>query len=81
MKRSDVDSSMMASVAYSTRRRILEIEFQTGDIYQYLDVPFAVYRAFLASPSKGRFFHANLDGIYRHEQLPSAPRRSQGRRF
>jgi hypothetical protein len=81
MKRNAVDSSMMASVGYSTRRRILEIEFQTGDIYQYLDVPFAVYRALLAAPSKGRFFHANLDGVYRHEQLASAPRRSRGGRF
>jgi len=81
MRRTPVDSSMMASIAYSATRRILEIEFQTGDVYQYLDVPPAVYRALLAAHSKGRFFHSNLDGVYRHEQLASTRRPSRGGRF
>jgi len=72
---------MMASVGYSATRRVLEIEFQTGDVYQYLDVPPAVYRALLAAPSKGRFFHSNLDGVFPHEQLASTRRRSRAGRF
>jgi hypothetical protein len=75
MKRTPVDSSMMASIGYEATRRILEIEFQTGHVYQYLDVPAAVHRALLATSSMGRFFHANIDGVYRHAQVASAPRR------
>ena len=81
MKRSAVDSSMMASVGYSATQRLLEIEFQTGDVYQHLDVPLAVYRALLAAPSKGRFFHTYLDGAYRHQQLAPARPRSRSGRF
>jgi hypothetical protein len=36
---------MMASVGYDRTRKTLEIEFQTGDIYEYLDVPRDVFRA------------------------------------
>jgi KTSC domain-containing protein len=81
MKRTSVDSSMMASVGYNAAQRVLEIEFQTGDTYQYFDVPLAVYRSLLAAPSKGRFSHANLHGVYSHEPLAPARRRSRGRGF
>jgi hypothetical protein len=47
----------------------------TGDVYEYFDVPRAVFRALLAASSKGRFFHAELDGVYRFEQVTRARRR------
>jgi KTSC domain len=75
MKRTAVDSSMMASVGYDRARRTLEIEFQTGDIYEYLDVPRDVFRALLNASSKGRFFHAEIDGIYAFTQLARSRRR------
>jgi len=81
MKRTAVDSSMMASVGYDRARKTLEIEFQTGDVYEYLDVPCDVFRAMLDATSKGRFFHAEIDGVYDFTQvarelppLPDAPR-------
>ncbi len=75
MKRTLVDSSMMASVGYDAKQATLEIEFCTGDVYEYFDVPRAVFRALLAASSKGRFFHAELDGVYRFEQVTRARRR------
>ena len=66
---------MMASVGYDAKQATLEIEFCTGDVYEYFDVPRNVFRALLAASSKGRFFHAELDGVYRFEQVTRARRR------
>ena len=38
-----VQSSMLVSVAYAKRKKILELEFHSGSIYQYLDVPASVF--------------------------------------
>ena len=53
MKRTLVDSSMMASVGYDAKQATLEIEFRTGDVYDYFDVPRAVFRALLVASSRG----------------------------
>ena len=39
MLREPVDSSVIASMGYAADRQILEIEFRTGDVYRYFDVP------------------------------------------
>jgi hypothetical protein len=39
MNRVPVESSVMASVLYLHHLRLLEIEFHSGLIYQYFDVP------------------------------------------
>ena len=36
---------------------ILEVEFNNGGIYQYIDVPQSVYALLMRAPSKGRFLH------------------------
>jgi len=75
VKRTLVDSSMMASVGYDAKQATLEIEFRTGDVYDYFDVPRAVFRALLVASSRGRFFHAEIDGAYRFEQVTRSRRR------
>jgi hypothetical protein len=72
MKRASVDSSMMVSVGYGPSQRTLEIEFRSGDVYRYLDVPPGVFRDLLAARSKGRFFQANIDGAYAFERVRAA---------
>jgi KTSC domain len=71
MKRTSVDSSMMASVGYSASRRTLEIEFRSGDVYRYFDVPEKEFHALLASASKGRFFQTRISGVYDFERVIS----------
>ena len=66
---------MMVSIGYDPARRILEIEFQSGEVYQYLDVPQDVHHALLAAPSKGRYFHATIDGAYEHARASRVTRR------
>lgn len=61
-----VSSSMMTAVAYDARTRTLTIRFVEGGRYRYRAVPRAVFDALLAAPSKGRFFHEEIDGRYRY---------------
>jgi hypothetical protein len=75
MKRTAVDSSMMASVGYDRARKTLEIEFQTGDVYEYFGVPYDVFRALLDAASMGRFFHAEIDRVYDFTQVTRTRRR------
>jgi len=67
---------MMASVGYSAARRTLEIEFRSGDVYRYFGVPEKTFRALIASSSKGRFFQANIDGVYDFDRVVSRGSRS-----
>jgi hypothetical protein len=67
LDRKPVRSSDLASVAYNERRRLLEIEFRSGGIYRYIDVPKEIFDALLASESKGRFFAARIRNQFRHE--------------
>lgn len=72
MKRVPVDSSMMTSVGYDAAGRILEIEFRSGHVYRYFAVSEDVVRALLEAPSKGRFFHACIDGCFDYQRVDGA---------
>ena len=57
---------MMVSIGYDSTHRILEIEFRSGEVYQYLAVPEDVHNALQAAPSKGRYFRNVIDDVYEH---------------
>jgi hypothetical protein len=71
MKRTPVVSKPIASVGYDAQSGTLEIEFRTGDLYEYYDVPVFVHRALLAAKSKGRFFQDKIANGYRFTQSRS----------
>jgi hypothetical protein len=60
MHRTPVDSSGVGSVGYDRATHVLEIEFQSGRVYRYLDVPEAVHRLLLNSPSIGEFVNTQI---------------------
>jgi hypothetical protein len=74
--RQPVQSTAIAKVGYSKRRRILEIEFVNGAIYRYVDVPPAAYRDLMSAESKARFYDLNIKGHYR-SVLIRPPRKQQ----
>jgi hypothetical protein len=54
MQRVPVESRSLATIGYDPEPQILELEFrQTGQVYQYFDVPAQEYVAFLQAESKG----------------------------
>ena len=64
MRRMRVESTTVRSMGYQRRRKILEIEFHSGVVYQYLDVPERVYEEFRQAESKGRYFNCEIRDGY-----------------
>jgi hypothetical protein len=64
-----VVSDMMSSAGYDPSTAVLEVEFCSGSVYQYFDVPPEHYVALLAATSKGRFFNARLRPMFRCRRI------------
>ena len=63
--RERVASSAIASVGYSKRRQILEVEFANRAIYRYFAVPRSVYHRLMAAESKTRYYDQHIKGNFR----------------
>lgn len=59
----------MRSVGFEARRRILEIEFNSGAVYRYLGVPARIYERLLKAESKGRYFNNEIRDVYPYVQV------------
>jgi hypothetical protein len=64
MTRTPVTSTDLCSVGYDPVTRTLEIEFASGGVYQYSDVPPEVFEELLVADSPGRYFHARIRARY-----------------
>lgn len=64
MQRTTVKSSNLASVGYDAAEHILEVEFISGVVYQYDDVPSDVHTALMAAASHGSYFMGEIWGVF-----------------
>jgi hypothetical protein len=64
MLREKVTSTSLASIGYDEDHAILEVEFRTGEVYQYYDVSIAVYDALMNADSIGAYFSNNIRPAY-----------------
>ncbi len=64
MHRKSVASSAISSIGYDERSSVLEVEFESGAVYDYLDVPSRVYRDLLEASSKGQFISRQVRDQY-----------------
>ena len=69
MKRISVSSSNLASVGYDAVSQILEVEFNSGRIYQYFDMPQAEYGGLMVASLHGRYFDQNIRNSYRYTRI------------
>lgn len=69
MNRTPVDSSCVVSIGYDVESMTLEIEFIKGTVYQYFDVPEAIYQELMVAESIGRYLNNNIKDNYRVAQL------------
>lgn len=69
MKRIPVNSSNVKSVGYNSILKLLEVEFNNGSVYEYIDVPKELYDAFISSDSLGKFVHSHLKNKFRTIQV------------
>ncbi|HYN19450.1 MAG TPA: KTSC domain-containing protein [Thermoanaerobaculia bacterium] len=64
MRRKPVSSSAVSSVGYDPKSKTLEVEFDSGVVYDYHEVPPTVYESLLAAESIGRFVSRRIRDRY-----------------
>jgi hypothetical protein len=66
VERQPVESTVIDAVGYS---HVLEIQFESGRVYQYYDVPEEVFQGMLSADSKGKYFNAHIRGKYQYREI------------
>ena len=69
MNRDFVSSTDVASIGYDPVSRTLEVEFRSGGLYDYLDVPENSFHQLMNAPSKGRFLNDHVKPRFRFRKL------------
>lgn len=62
-----VVSSNIEAVSY--RYRIMTVQFKGGSTYTYHKVPRAIYQAFMAAESKGKYLNQHIKGVYQYRRV------------
>lgn len=70
MTRQPVSSSSIRSIGYEPTTQILEVEFTSGHVYQYFNVPNAIYAGLMVASSHGKYLDANVKkGGFRFREM------------
>ncbi len=69
MKRVDVESSLIHSIAYDEETRVLDIRFHETGSYRYYEVEPEVVEEFLDAESKGHYFNEYIRDAYLFTKL------------
>lgn len=70
MQRVPVSSSNIRAIGYDPQSAILEVEFVSGDVYRYFDVPQHVHHGLLSAVSPGKFLNINIIKYgYRYQKI------------
>ncbi len=64
-----VQSEMLDLVGYDAKSQVLEVVFNTGDRYRYLDVPPDEYDGLMSAESIGQYMHKHIIGRYDYERV------------
>jgi len=71
MERHKVTSSVVRSVGYDETAQTLEVEFNSGVVYQYDNVAQIVYQQLLAAESIGKFINAEIKPHFPYSRVRS----------
>ena len=69
MYRTRVTSSNIISIGYDPQSATLEVEFTSGDIYQYFNVPEYLHQGLMGATSKGQFLNDHIKYHYRYQKI------------
>lgn len=64
MVRKNINSSNIFSLGYDHENKLLEIEFDSGEIYRHSNVPESVYEKMLDSEFVGYYINYNVRNNY-----------------
>lgn len=74
MERTVVNSSSVAALGHDPQTNRLSVEFRSGHVYEYADVPPSLYHELMAAPSIGRAVQQRIVGAgFRHTKIDRAP--------
>jgi hypothetical protein len=69
MRLKPVDSEMLEYVGYDGKQKILEVVFNSGERYQYFNVPASVYEELMSAESIGQYMHRHIIGHYDYQRV------------
>ncbi|EWC59717.1 hypothetical protein UO65_5022 [Actinokineospora spheciospongiae] len=69
MHRTQPDSAVIASIAFDAMTDTLEVEFHTGRVHRYLDVPKHVYWRFASAADSGSFFDEEVKDRFEEQRV------------
>jgi hypothetical protein len=69
MHRVPITSRTIKAIAFDPRTHTLEIEFFSGHVYDFADVPQHVYDELMHAPSKAKYFHEHIREHYTFVRL------------
>ena len=64
MERKALRSTNVASVGYDTKSKVLEIEFKSGGVYQYSNVPEKRHQSLMKASSIGSYVNREIKPWY-----------------
>ena len=64
-----VQSEMLDLVGYDAKSQVLEVRFNTGDRYRYLDVPPDEYEGLMSAESIGKYMRTHIIDHYEYERI------------
>jgi len=69
MERKYIESSMIRSIGFDQETSILEIEFNSGAIWQYFDFPESKWYEFENAESQGKYFNREILNQYAESRV------------
>jgi len=64
-----VKSSSLKAIGYNAAEKRLRVQFHTGDIYDYANVPKAKHDAIFKAVSIGRYFMTSIMPNHKHTKV------------
>ena len=69
MHRTPVTSSNIRSISYDPQLATLEVEFTSGDVYRYFNVPERLHRELMNASSYEQFLNDYIKYSYRYQKV------------
>lgn len=62
-------STVIADIKYDAARKSLRIEFVSGTVYEYLDVPEETVHSLKTAGSKGSYLNRHIKGHFAYRKI------------
>ncbi|WP_414622181.1 KTSC domain-containing protein [Calothrix sp. CCY 0018] len=67
-----VASPMASAIGYDSESEVLQIEFNSGAVYQFSDVDEDTFEDLYTSDAVGRYFNQNIKGRYQSQRIDNS---------